>query len=123
MRQLIDHVVDHVPGVLGAVVSSADGFVLADRIPTTTGSDAAAIAAMSAALLALSSRMVQLTGSSPVDACHQRSRDGQVFVFAIGEVAVLTIITTPNADQMQIAGVGHEITVGLHRIFAGTASS
>lgn len=115
MRRLIDHVVDRVPGVLAAVVSSNDGFVLAHRLHASAGSDAAAVAAMSAAVLALSNRMVQLTGRAPIGSCHQRSSDGQVFVFAIGEVAVLTILATSGADPLQIGAVGRELTLGLVR--------
>ena len=122
MHQLIDHVVDHVPGVFGALVSSADGLVLASRITHNTGMDSAAIAAMSAALLGLSNRLVQLTGAAPASFSHQRSTDGQVFVFGISKMAVLTVLADPTAQPAQIQSVGREIGLGLERLFRGTAN-
>ncbi len=122
MHQLIDHVVDRVPGVLGALVSSADGLVLASRVTHSTGLDAAAIAAMSAAVLGLSNRLVQLMGAAPASFSHQRSTDGQVFVFGISKVAVLTVLADPTAEPAQIQSVGREIGIGLARLFRGTAN-
>lgn len=121
MRHLLDHVVDRVPGVLGALVSSADGHVLASRLTHVTGLDPAAIAAMSAAALGLSNRLVQLTGASPASFSHQCSTDGQVFVFGISHVAVLTVLTDRAADATQLKQVGREVGRGLERLFRGTA--
>jgi predicted regulator of Ras-like GTPase activity (Roadblock/LC7/MglB family) len=122
MHQLIDHVVDQVPGVLGTLVSSADGLVLASRVDHNTGLDAAAIAAMSAAVLGLSNRLVQLMGAAPTSFSHQRSADGQVFVFGISSVAVLTVLADPTAQPAQIQSVGREIGFGLERLFSGSAN-
>jgi hypothetical protein len=122
MHDVIDHVVDRVPGVLGALVSSADGLVLASRITRQTALDAAAIAAMSAAVLGLSNRLVQLMGDSPASFAHQRSADGQVFVFGISKVAVLTVLADATAHPAQIQSVGREIGLGLERLFRRTAS-
>jgi predicted regulator of Ras-like GTPase activity (Roadblock/LC7/MglB family) len=122
MHHLLDHVVDRVPGVLGALVSSADGHVLASRLTHVTGLDPAAIAAMSAAVLGLSNRLVQLTGTSPASFSHQCSTDGQVFVFGISHVAVLTVLTDPTADATRIKLVGREVGRGLERLFRGTAN-
>jgi predicted regulator of Ras-like GTPase activity (Roadblock/LC7/MglB family) len=121
MGQLIDHVVDHVPGVSGAIISSADGFVLASRLPASASIDPSAVAAMSAAILGLSDRLVRLTGAAPAASSHQRSDDGQVFVFGISRIAVLTILTGPGADAPQIQAIGHEVGAGLQRLFRDTA--
>jgi predicted regulator of Ras-like GTPase activity (Roadblock/LC7/MglB family) len=121
MRVLIDHLVDQVPGVVGAVVSSTDGFVLADRLPDGVPSDANAVAAMSAAVLGLANRLVQLTGPASVSISHQRSPDGQVFVFGVAHVAVLTVLAAATADARQIGQVGREIGLGLQHLFSGTA--
>ncbi len=122
MHELLDHVVDQVPGVLGALVSSADGLVIASKITHSTGLDAPAIAAMSAAVLGLSNRLVQLMGSSPTSFSYQRSADGQVFVFGVSKVAVLTVLADPTAAPVQIQRVGREIGQGLERLFRGTAN-
>jgi len=120
MHRLIDHVVDHVPGVLGALVSSVDGLVLASRVTHSTGHDAAAMAAMSAAVLGLSNRLVQLMGAAPTSFSHQCSTDGQVFVFGISTVAVLTVLADPTAQPAQIQSVGREIGLGLEHLFGAT---
>jgi predicted regulator of Ras-like GTPase activity (Roadblock/LC7/MglB family) len=121
MRQLIDHVVDGVPGVAGALVSSKDGFVLATRLPESA--DPSAVAAMSAASLGLATRLVQLAGDTPVTISHHRSTDGQVFVFAISHVAVLTVLADASADANRIRLVGREITTGLQRVFNDAAAA
>ncbi len=123
MRHVIDNVVDHVPGVLGVLVGSADGRVLASRITRNTGFDAASIAAMSAAVLGLSNRLVQLTGDAPASFSHQRSNDGQVFVFGISTVAVLTVLTDSTAAPTQIQLVGQDVGRGLERMFRGAANA
>ncbi len=121
MRQLIEHVVEQVPGVSGALVSSADGFVLASRLPERDSVDPPAVAAMSAAVLGIADRLVQLTGEQPATLSHQRSPDGQVFVFAVGGIAVLTLLTDESADAEQIRLVGKELSGGLQRLFRGAA--
>lgn len=118
MRQLIDHVVDRVPGVTGALVSSADGFVLASRMPVAA--DDASVAAMSSALLGLSDRLLRTVGNDPVRVGQLRSDDAQVFLFAIAHAATLTVFADSSADGRQVVGVGREITLGLTRLFRGT---
>lgn len=122
IRQLIDHLVDEVPGVTGALVSSADGFVLASRLPSGEHIEPSAVAAMSAATIGLSTRLVRLTGEAPATVSHQRSTDGQVFVFSIAHIAVLTMLTTASADDVQITQVGREVVQGLQRLFRGAAA-
>lgn len=115
--RLVDRVVAELPGVSAAMVSSADGLVLASRVPRRLGLDPQTIAAMSAAALGLSNRLVQLTGPSPATFSHQRSDDGQVFVFGIAGVAVLTVLTDPSADPAEVQRLGHELAVALDRLF------
>lgn len=122
MRQLVDHLVDQVPGVTGALVSSADGFVLASRLPERPDVDPSAVAAMSAAGIGLSNRLVQLSGEARAAFSHHRSDDAQVFVFGVDTVAVLTVLAEPAADAELLKLVGQEIGSGLHRIFRGLAT-
>lgn len=122
MNQLIDHLVEQVPGVLGALVSSADGFTLVARIPDRPGVDAAALGAMSAAALALSHRLVQTVGDDPATVSHHRSADAQAFVFAVANLAVLTVLTDHDANVERIAMVGREVSSGLQRLFRGAAT-
>lgn len=122
MRQVIDHVVDHVPGVVGALVSSSDGFTLAARLPVTFDGDAAGLGAMAAACLGLSNRLVGTLGESPATVSQHRSADAQVLVVAIAHVAALTLLAEPDADAEQLAGVGREAAAGLKRLFRGAAA-
>lgn len=122
MQQVIAHVVDHVPGVIGALVSSADGFTLAARLPDDFDGDTDALGAMAAAALALSTRLVQITGEAPATVSHHRSGDAQVFVIAIAHVAALTLLATADADADQLVMVGREAGAGLQRLFRGAAT-
>lgn len=119
MRQLLDQVVERVPGVLGALVSSADGFTLASRLPA--GADAASVAAMSAALLGVANQLVGTMGREPVRVGQLRSGDAQVFVFSVAHAASLAVFAEPTTDSRQLAAVGREITLALTRLFRGTA--
>lgn len=122
MQQVIAHVVDHVPGVLGALVSSADGFTLAACLPDDFDGDIASLGAMAAAALGLSTRLVQITGEAPATVSHHRSSDAQVFVIAIAHVAALTLVATADADAEQLVMVGREAGAGLQRLFRGAAA-
>lgn len=115
VQGVIDHVVDQVPGVLGAIVASADGFVIASRLPPGDAYDASSIAAMSAAALALATRLVQIAGSSPASTSIHRSQESQVCVFAVGTSAALTIIADAGADTQRIDRIGYEVCWGLTR--------
>lgn len=121
MRQLVDSVVDGVPGVTGAMIASADGFVIAARLPAHLPLDAAALAAMSAAMLGLASRLVGVAGAAPIRVAVQRSDDAQVFVFAAGTAAALTVLTDRTADAERIERIGFEIARGLSRAFTPAA--
>ncbi len=92
MRELIDHVVDGIPGVIGALLATTDGFLMTSRLPDNEVFDPSAVAAMSASTLALASRLVQLGGPTPAKTVLQRSAQAQVCVFAVGSSAVLTIV-------------------------------
>lgn len=121
IRLLIDSVVDGVPGVTGAVIASADGFVIASRLPPGLALDAAALAAMSAATLGLASRLVGVAGRQPVQVMTQRSADAQVFVFGVGTAAALTVLADHRADAARVEMIGSEVASGLTRAFTAVA--
>ena len=122
MREVIDHVVDHVPGVMGALVSSSDGFTLAARLPVAFDGDAAGLGAMAAASVGLSNRLVGTLGGAPATVSQHRSADAQVSIVAIAHVAALTLLAEPDADTEQLAAVGREVAAGLERLFRGAAA-
>jgi len=117
ISELIDNVVDGVPGVIGAVIASADGFVLGARLPEGADFDASAMAAMSAATLGLANRLVQMGGDHAAEVCQFRSTNAQVWVFAVGVSAAVTIVATAEADRARIDLIGHEVANGLAPLF------
>lgn len=119
MHQLLDHVVGHVPGVIGAVVGSADGFVLASRLPATTTADGASVAAMTAALVGLTGRLLRSIAPEPSRVIELRSDGAHGYVFAVAHVATLTLLTTPESERSQVMAVGREVTTGLVRLLRG----
>lgn len=130
MHRVLDHLVEQVPGVTGALVSSSDGFTLASRLPSRDAGagdeiagveiDAAGLGAMAAAALALSNQLVKTTGESPAAFSQHRSADGQVLIFPIAHLAVLTVMAAVGANTEQLTLVGREATNGLQRLFRGT---
>jgi predicted regulator of Ras-like GTPase activity (Roadblock/LC7/MglB family) len=131
MHQVLDHLVEQVPGVIGALVSSADGFTLAARLPVRVDAetgveadaiDAAGLGAMSAAALALSNQLAKTNGDSAADVSHHRSADGQVLILPIAHIAVLTVLATVGADAQQLTWVGREASAGIQRLFRGAAT-
>lgn len=116
MHELLDQVVATVPGVVGAVVSSADGFALAGRLPAGARADAAAIAAMSAALVGLSDRLVQSVAPEPSRVLELRSDGAHGYVFAVANAATLTLLARPESERPQVLAVGREVTAGLLRL-------
>lgn len=121
MQLLLEQLVRDVPGVVGALVASADGFVLADRLPAGDDIDAAGLAAMSAAALALSNQLAATNGPSAATASHHVSSDGQVMIVPVAHVAVLAVLATPTAEAGTIARAGRERANELQRLFRGTA--
>jgi predicted regulator of Ras-like GTPase activity (Roadblock/LC7/MglB family) len=116
MRELIDHVVDGIPGVIGALIATTDGFLITSRLPDNEVFDPSAVAAMSASTLALGSRLVQLGGPTPAKTVLHRSAQAQVLVFAVGSSAVLTVVAESRADTERIERVGYEVAWGLVRV-------
>jgi predicted regulator of Ras-like GTPase activity (Roadblock/LC7/MglB family) len=116
MREMIDHIVDGIPGVIGALIATTDGFLITSRLPENDVFDPSAVAAMSASTLALGSRLVQLGGPTPAKTVLHRSAQAQVCVFAVGSSAVLTIVAESRADTERIERVGYEVSWGLVRV-------
>lgn len=120
MHQLLEHVVGPVPGVVGAVVASADGFVLASRLAPDSSADTASVAAMSAALLGLANRLAQSVAPGPSHVVELRSEDAHGYVFAVAHAAVLTVLATSASARAQVVAVGREVTVGVLRLLGDT---
>lgn len=122
MHLVLHHLVEHTPGVTGALVASADGFTLASRLAPDTEIDTAGLGAMAAAALALSNQLVRTVGETKADLGLHRSGDGQVLILPIAHIAVLTVLGSAGADTEQLVLVGREAAIGLQRLFRGVAT-
>jgi len=122
MHQVLDHLVGQVPGVFGALVSSADGFTLASAVPIESEIEPASLGAMAAAAFALSNRLVSTVGESTATVTVHRSDDGQVLMLPISNLAVLTILAIAEVDSEQLTRVCREATIGFERLFHGAAT-
>lgn len=122
MQLVLHHLVEHTPGVTGALVASADGFTLASRLAPDTEIDTAGLGAMAAAALALSNQLVGTAGEARANVSHHQSAEGQVLILPIAHVAVLTVLGTNTADLRQLAAVSRESAHRLQRLFRGVAS-
>ena len=123
MRYLLDQLVQGVPGVTGALVASVDGFALASSIPVDLPStDAAGLAAMSAAALGVSNRLVGAVGREPAGELTLRSPSGHVVVCRIANVAALTVLTDASTDVQHVTAVSRMVTDGIERMLRSAAS-
>ncbi|MGH9133306.1 MAG: roadblock/LC7 domain-containing protein [Ilumatobacteraceae bacterium] len=123
MRHLLDQLVAGSPGVIGALVASVDGFALASNVPVGLPStDAAGLAAMSAAALGVSNRLVGAVGREPAREVTLRSPSGQVMVYRIANVAALTVLTDASVDVERLHAVSREVANGIERLLRGAAS-
>jgi predicted regulator of Ras-like GTPase activity (Roadblock/LC7/MglB family) len=122
VRFLLDQIVTGVPGVSGALVSTIDGFAVADRLvlpPPSAGAaptDAAGLAAMTAAFLGIANRMVAALGQHPAAELTASSAAGHIVVCRVGSVAALTVVcgTTSNLGDVEV--VAREVASGLARL-------
>ena len=123
MRYLLDGLVQDVPGVVGALVASVDGFALASNVPVDLPStDAAGLAAMSAAALGVSNRLVGAVGREPASEVILRSPAGHVLVYRIADVAALTVLTDASIDVEQLSVVSRDLANGIEQLLHDAAS-
>ena len=128
IRYLLDELVQGVPGVVGALVSSVDGFALASNTllepPTADArtTDDAGLAAMSAAVLGVSNRLVGVVGREPVQEVTLRSPSGHVLVYRIANVAALTVLTDASIDVEHVKVVSRVVTDGIDRLLCDAPS-
>jgi predicted regulator of Ras-like GTPase activity (Roadblock/LC7/MglB family) len=123
MRYLLDQLVRGVPGVIGALVSSIDGFALASEVPAGLPStDAAGLAAMTAATLGVSHRLVGAVGRQPVGEVSLRSPAGEVLIFRIANVAALTVLADAASDVARLHHAAREVAHGVERLLRDAAS-
>jgi len=83
------------PEIEASAVVSIDGLIIASNLPEGTEPDR--VSAMSAALLALSMRIAGELRRGPLEQVFVRGLDGDILLMAVGEQAVLTVMSRKDA--------------------------
>ena len=83
------------PDVEAAAVVSVDGLTMASALPREVEEDR--VSAMSAAMLSLGERIATELGRGILDQVYIKGENGYVFLMAVGEEAVLTVIARIDA--------------------------
>lgn len=122
MVRVLERLVGEVPGVVGALIASPDGFALASVPPSDRSIDDAGLAAMSAAALALSHQLSAANGPSRSAVSHHVSEHGQVMLLPIAHFAVLTMLAAAGAEARILARAGHEAATELHHLLRSGAA-
>jgi predicted regulator of Ras-like GTPase activity (Roadblock/LC7/MglB family) len=83
------------PDVIGSAMVSTDGFIIASLLPSEV--DEELVSGMAAALLGVGERIaIELMGGA-MEQTYVRGRLGYVILNAVGEDALLIVLTTPDA--------------------------
>jgi uncharacterized protein len=98
-REKIQEIIDGLPikstDIKGVLVATLDGISIAD---CGVWEDANRIGAMTAAALGLCKRMIETANAGILDEISVAGVGGRIFIYAVGEQAVMVILTrqTPN---------------------------
>lgn len=83
------------PDIIGSAMVSTDGFIIASMLPAEV--DEELVSGMAAALLGVGERIAgELMGGS-MEQTYVRGRLGYVILHAVGQEALLIVLTTPDA--------------------------
>jgi uncharacterized protein len=85
------------PDIEASAVVSVDGLIIASALPPGVEEDR--VSAMSAAMLSLGERIATELGRKTLEQVYIHGDKGHVYVFAIGEEAVLTVLCREQAKQ------------------------
>ena len=83
------------PDIEASAVVSVDGLIMASALPADVEEDR--VSAMSAAMLSLGERIASELGRGGLEQVYIRGANGYVFLSAVGEEAVLTVLARPDA--------------------------
>jgi len=83
------------PDVEASAIVSVDGLIIASSLPA--GVEENRVSAMSAAMLSLGERIASELGRGILDQVYIRGENGYVFLSAVGEEAVLTVLARKDA--------------------------
>ncbi len=97
-EQMVARLVDmqrSTPDIEASAVVSVDGLTIASALPTNVEEDR--VSAMSAAMLSLGERIATELGREGLEQVYIHGDQGHVFVFAVGDEAVLTVLCREQA--------------------------
>lgn len=83
------------PDIEASAVVSVDGLIMASALPADVEEDR--VSAMSAAMLSLGERIAGELGRGTLEQVYIRGANGYVFLSAVGEDAVLTVLARQDA--------------------------
>lgn len=83
------------PDIMGSAVVSTDGFIIASLLPAEV--DEELISGMAAALLGAGERIAGELMGGGMEQTYVRGRLGYVILNAVGQEALLIVLTTPDA--------------------------
>ena len=83
------------PEVVGSALVSIDGFIIASVLPSEI--DEEMVAGMAAAMLGVGERISSQLMASKLEQTYVRSEKGYIILNAVGEEAVMVVLTTRQA--------------------------
>ena len=83
------------PDVVGSAMVSTDGFIIASLLPSEV--DEELVCGMAAALLGVGERIATELMGGNMEQTYVRGRLGYVILNAVGQEAILVVLTTPEA--------------------------
>ncbi len=83
------------PDIIGSAVVSTDGFIVASLLPSEV--DEEVVSGMAAAMLGVGERISAELLGGQMDQTYVRSPNGYILLNAVGEDAVLVVLTAPDA--------------------------
>ena len=83
------------PDIVGSAMVSQDGFIIASLLPAEI--DEELVSGMAAALLGVGERIASELMGGAMEQTYVRGRLGYVILNAVGQEALLIVLTTPDA--------------------------
>jgi uncharacterized protein len=83
------------PDIIGSAMVSTDGFVIASLLPNEI--DEELVSGMAAALLGVGERIAAELMGGQMEQTYVRGKQGYVILNAVGNEALLIVLTTPDA--------------------------
>jgi hypothetical protein len=92
---LLNGLESEIPGVVGTIVATQDGFVITD---TLSGDGAEEVAAMVATTAGVSARMSDTLSAGTVEETSIKGEKGSIFLYRSGEEGVLGVVAEGDVN-------------------------